>query len=118
MPAEYRLPIRVGLIGFGLAGQVFHAPLISATDEMSLAYIVTSNRERQLVASQRYPAATLLELDDELFGVERPDLIVIATTNDAHKPLALRAIESGIAVVVDKPLAISSAEADLIVQAA
>lgn len=104
--------VRVGLIGYGLGGRSFHAPVIAATPGMRLAAIVTANAERQGLARAEHPGARIVDTTDELFqnraGI---DLVVISTPNRTHVPLALQAIDAGLAVVVDKPLAPSSAEA-------
>jgi predicted dehydrogenase len=104
--------IRVALIGYGLGGRSFHAPIIAATPGMRLAAIVTGNAERQRLANVEHPGARVVESADELFqdraGI---DLVVISTPNRTHVPLALQAIDAAFAVVVDKPLAPTSDEA-------
>lgn len=110
---------RAALIGFGLAGSVFHAPLIEAAPGLRLATIVTSNPERAGRARDRYPDAEVLAGADDLW--ERAgdhELVVVATPNSSHAPLAQRAIELRLGVVVDKPLAPSAAAARELVAAA
>ncbi|MFB7776457.1 Gfo/Idh/MocA family oxidoreductase [Streptomyces bauhiniae] len=105
-------PLRVGLIGYGLAGSVFHAPLIAATDGLVLDTVVTSNPERQEQARAEFPDVRVAAGPDELF--ERAgelDLIVIASPNKTHVPLATAALEAGLPVVVDKPVSGTAAEA-------
>ncbi len=105
-------PLRVGLVGYGLAGSVFHAPLIAATEGLALDTIVTSNPERQEQARAEYPGVRLAAAADELW--ERAgelDLIVIASPNKTHVPLATAALKAGLAVVVDKPIAGTAVEA-------
>ncbi len=101
--------LQVGIAGFGLAGEIFHAPLIAATAGLNVARISTSDPERQAKAHAGYPQATIVGSVDELWdGI---DVLVVATTNDAHVPLAMAALDRGVPVVVDKPLAISAAAA-------
>jgi predicted dehydrogenase len=107
---------RVGLLGYGIAGRVFHAPLISSTDGMDLVAIVTANPERQAQARAAHPDAKIVTAD-ELFELDL-DLIVVATPNKTHVEYARKAIGKGVAVVVDKPFAPSSAEAAELVAAA
>jgi predicted dehydrogenase len=107
---------RVGLLGYGIAGRVFHAPLISSTDGMELAAIVTANPERQAQARAAHPDAKIVTAD-ELFDMDL-DLIVVGTPNRTHVEYARRAIDKGVAVVVDKPFAPTSAEAKGLVAAA
>ncbi|MGI5426101.1 Gfo/Idh/MocA family oxidoreductase [Streptomyces sp. CA-179760] len=105
-------PLRVGLVGYGLAGSVFHAPLIAATEGLTLDTVVTSNPERQQQARAEFPDVRLAATPDELFDrAAELDLIVIASPNKTHVPLATTAIEAGLPVVVDKPVAGTAAEA-------
>lgn len=113
--------IRVALIGYGLGGRSFHAPVIAATARMRLAAIVTGNAERQQLARAEHPDARVVDTPDELFqdlAAGGIDLVVISTPNRTHVPLAMQAIDGGTAVVVDKPLAPSSAEARRLAEAA
>ena len=99
-------PIRVALLGYGLAGAVFHAPLIAAVEGLELAAIVTRDDERRTRARRDHPSAALLASPEEVR--ERAgdfDLVVVAAANRAHVPLARSSIQAGLAVVVDKPLA-------------
>jgi predicted dehydrogenase len=99
---------RVALIGFGYAGRVFHAPLISATPGLTLAVI--GSRQGTGVRSV-YPDAE--PVSDPLTAARHPDvdLVVIATPNDTHAPLAEAALRAGKHVVVDKPFTVTLAEA-------
>ncbi|MBP2477422.1 putative dehydrogenase [Crossiella equi] len=103
--------LRVGVLGYGIAGAVFHAPLIAATPGLTLSSVVTANPERQAALAQRHPGTRVLASADELFAAGDLDLVVVATPNRTHVPLALRAIEAGIPVVVDKPFAPSAEQA-------
>ncbi|MFJ2947690.1 Gfo/Idh/MocA family oxidoreductase [Streptomyces sp. NPDC087226] len=105
-------PLRVGLVGYGLAGSVFHAPLIAATEGLALDTVVTSNPERQRQARAEFPDVRVAASPDELFArAGELDLIVIASPNKTHVPLATTALEAGLPVVVDKPLSGTAAEA-------
>ncbi|BES72319.1 Gfo/Idh/MocA family oxidoreductase [Marinobacter nanhaiticus D15-8W] len=98
--------VRVGIIGYGLAGSVFHAPLIDAARGLRLSAIVTSNPDRAGEAKQAYPNATLYDTAGQLWhDADKLDLVVIASPNRTHKPLAMAALHAGLGVVVDKPLA-------------
>ena len=91
--------IRAGLVGFGLAGSVFHAPLIRASGRMELTGILTSREAPMRVHS-------LNEL------IERSELVAVASPNQTHFPIAKAALEAGRHVVVDKPFAVTVEEAD------
>ena len=111
--------VRVGIIGYGLAGAVFHAPLVATTPGMRVAAIVTSNPERQAQARRDYPEAAVFATVESLWSNRAAlDLVVVATPNRTHVPLALAALDAGLPVVVDKPMAPSSAEAARLIEAA
>ncbi|MFI7006880.1 Gfo/Idh/MocA family oxidoreductase [Streptomyces sp. NPDC050145] len=106
-------PLRVGLVGYGLAGSVFHAPLIAATEGLVLDTVVTSNPERQEQARAEHGAGLRFAArPEELWArAGELDLIVLASPNKTHVPLATAALEAGLPVVVDKPIAGTAAEA-------
>ncbi len=110
--------LRVALIGYGLAGRWFHAPLIAAVPELRLTDVVTSNPERRRQALDDHPGVRVVSEVAELWDGPPPQLVVVATTNATHAPLAMAAIERGTAVIVDKPLGVSSDEAQGLVRAA
>ena len=111
--------LRVGLIGYGLAGSVFHAPLIATTTGLRLAIIVTGNPERQREAARTYPEARIVDSAERLWEHARElDLVVVASPNRTHAPLTLEALAHGVHVVVDKPFATSVDEARSLVAAA
>jgi predicted dehydrogenase len=110
-PNDSNAPLRVGLIGYGLAGSVFHAPLIAATPTLRLAVVVTSDPERGAKAQRNFPEARIVETADRLWELAPElDLVVIATPNRTHVSLTRAAFAAGLAVVVDKPFAPTAAE--------
>jgi predicted dehydrogenase len=110
------MDIRVAIVGYGLAGEVFHAPLIAATPGMQVAAVVTGDSGRAQRARARYPAAQILPSADDLWARPRDvDLVVLGTPNPTHVPLTLEALAHGLPVVVDKPFAASVADARSVV---
>ena len=106
------MTLRVGLIGFGLAGAAFHAPLIDAVPGLRLSSIVTSNTERARQARERFPEARVLPDADALFAAAADhDLVVVASPNRFHVAHGVAALEAGLHLVVDKPVAASAADA-------
>lgn len=102
--------IRVALIGFGLGGACFHAPLIACTPGMRLAAIVTSNAARRAQALRAHPGSIIVDSAQAIWDqAHLYDLVVVATRNDSHVPLAHAALAHGLSVVVDKPCAVSAA---------
>ncbi|MFZ0324352.1 MAG: Gfo/Idh/MocA family oxidoreductase [Actinomycetes bacterium] len=108
----------VGLVGFGLAGAAFHAPLISTTPGLHLKTAVTRDVQRRELARSRHPDVQLADSLTGLLEQGGHDLVVIATPNRLHAPLAREALDAGVSVVVDKPLAVSAAEAAQLVRQA
>jgi scyllo-inositol 2-dehydrogenase (NADP+) len=104
--------LRVGLIGFGLGGASFHAPLIAATPGLTLASVITANPERAAQARRGYPAVHVAADPDWLWRHAKDhDLAVISTPNRSHVPLALAALDAGLPVVIDKPFAATTEDA-------
>ena len=99
------MAVSVGLVGYGLGGAVFHAPLIAAAERLELAAVST----RKPV---EIPGARIVPGPDALIGDASLDLIVVASPHASHFPLAKAALEAGKHVVVDKPFALAPSEAD------
>jgi scyllo-inositol 2-dehydrogenase (NADP+) len=107
--------VRVGLIGFGLAGQAFHAPVIRGVQGMELACIVERRGTR---AQETYPDVRVARTIGELLADKTIPLCAIATPNDSHFDLARACLLAGRDVVVDKPFAPTLAESEKLVQLA
>ncbi len=104
-----RAPIRTGIIGFGLAGRVFHAPLVSSNADYSLDVVLTGDPDRAQTAGRLYPQARVVGDILEVWSAEL-DLVVIASPPATHVELANQALEHGLAVVIDKPFAVAEAD--------
>jgi scyllo-inositol 2-dehydrogenase (NADP+) len=107
--------LNIGLIGYGFAGATFHAPLIGAVPGLSLSHIASSRPE---VAQRVHPKARVHADPQALIGTPEVDVVVIATPNDTHHPLARQALLAGKHVVVDKPFTLTVAEAEDLAQLA
>jgi predicted dehydrogenase len=92
--------LQVGLIGYGYAGKTFHAPLISAVPSLELVAVCSSDAGK---VHADWPDVTVHATPAELIARADLDLVVIATPNDTHHPLARAALLAGRHVVVDKP---------------
>jgi scyllo-inositol 2-dehydrogenase (NADP+) len=108
--------LRAGIAGYGLAGEVFHAPLLDAVDGIEVAGVVTTNAERQGRARAAFPDARVAANLDELW--DQIDLLVVAVPNRAHVAVSLAAVERGVPLVVDKPLATTADDAEGLIAAA
>ena len=104
--------IGVGVIGFGLAARVFHAPFVSAVPGLRLKAFVERSTEE---AAKAYPDTRTYRTVEEMLADPSIELVVVATPNETHVRMAKQALAAGRHVVIDKPFAGSSAEAaDLI----
>jgi predicted dehydrogenase len=99
--------IRAGLVGFGLGGRVFHAPLLSSVEGLELAAAVERNSDN---AAARYPGIATYRTLDAMLADSSLGLIVVTTPSGTHFDLVRQALEAGKNVVVDKPMAVASAE--------
>jgi scyllo-inositol 2-dehydrogenase (NADP+) len=107
--------VRVGLIGFGLAGQAFHAPVIRGVPGMELACILERRGTR---AREKYPEVRVARTLEELLADNEIQLCVVATPNDSHFEYAQACLMAGRDVVVDKPFAPTLAESEKLVHLA
>lgn len=107
--------IQVGLIGFGVAGRVFHAPVVSAVPGLHLAAILQRSHGD---AAALYRGARVVPTLEELLAIDEIRLIVIATSNTSHFDLARQCLLAGRDVVVDKPFTTSLREAEELVRTA
>lgn len=107
--------VRVGLIGFGLAGQAFHAPVISGVEGMELACILERHGSQ---TQEKYPDVRVARTLEELLADKQIQLCVVATRNDSHAELTQACLEAGRDVVVDKPFAPTMAECEQVVRLA
>lgn len=103
--------VRVGLIGYGMAGSVFHAPLINAAPGIVLSAVSSSHPDKVLKDN---PAVRVVESPRILMEDDSLDLIVIASPNGTHFSLAQEALSAGRNVVVDKPFTLNLKEAEIL----
>ena len=102
---------RVALVGYGMAGREFHAPLLREVDGLQLTHVVTGDAERAAAARAENPDVRVVPTPDELWPyASHLDLVVIASPTSAHATQARDALRRELAVVVDKPLATTAAE--------
>jgi len=98
----------VGLVGFGIAGRYFHAPVIRAVPGLRLSAIVQRTGN---TAAEMYPDVRVVRTLEDLLADDGIGLVVIATPNTTHAGIARRCLEAGRHVVIDKPIATASSEA-------
>ena len=101
-------PLRAGLVGYGFAGQTFHAPVLSAVPGLELAAVASSQPDK---VNADWPGVAVVPDVDTLVARSDIDLVVVATPDAQHYPVARAALEAGKHVVVDKPFTLDVAEA-------
>jgi predicted dehydrogenase len=109
--------LRVAIVGYGLAGRFFHAPLVAATDGLEVGAVVTSSPQRREQVRAEHPAARVVPDLEQLWALE-PQLVVVATPNSSHVEIAVAAVDRRVPVVVDKPLAVTAADGGSLVERA
>ena len=100
--------IGVGVVGYGLGGRVFHAPVVSAVPGLRLVSIMQRSGDE---AAKAYPGVRIERSLDALLADKSIELVVVSTPNETHFALATHALEMGKHVVIDKPFAATSDEA-------
>lgn len=99
--------LRAGVVGFGMAARVFHAPLISSVDGLELAGVVERHTDQ---AKQRYPGVMIYRCLEDLLADASIDLIIVATPSGTHFETTKHVLKAGKHVVVDKPVSVNSGE--------
>lgn len=107
--------INVGLVGFGFAGRIFHAPVIRGVSGLRLAAVVQRHGSD---AAEIYPEVRVVQSPNDLLAINDIELIVVATPNPSHFEIARQALQSGRHVVVDKPITTTCDEAIQLAQLA
>lgn len=110
--------INVGLLGYGLSGRVFHAPVIRSVEGFRITWIMTGNAEAIAMIAGQDPSVRISTSADEILDAPDVDLVVVAVPNTLHYDLAAKALERGKHVVVEKPFTITAAEADSLAELA
>ncbi|KAK0550630.1 hypothetical protein OC845_002585 [Tilletia horrida] len=115
-----RHKIPVGVVGFGNSSRTFHLPLIlSLPDTFTLYAIQQRPESKGEDAARLFPSAKKVPDVDTLLG-DGPDglpkrsLVVITVTNELHVPIAKKALEAGHHVVIEKPMALTSKDAQML----
>jgi len=104
--------INVGLIGFGMAGRIFHAPTITSVEGLHLSKIRETKAPNIVIIKERYPNTTVVNDTKEILNDPAIDLVIVATPNVTHYEVAKQVLNAGKHVVIDKPITVTSAETD------
>lgn len=110
--------INVGLIGFGLSGRAFHAPIITSVKGFNFTKIRETKEENIKIIKENYPMAEVVNDSSEIISDKNIDLVIVTSPNVTHYTLAREALMAGKHVVVEKPFTVTSEEADELVHLA
>jgi predicted dehydrogenase len=111
--------MRVGIIGYGVAGRIFHGRLLAATAPAAeVAAVVTRNPQRRTEVAADFPRAACRDSVPQMLAEDRLDLAVVATPTATHAEVAIACLRAGVPVVVDKPMALGAHEVQRILDAA
>ncbi|MEC1259594.1 oxidoreductase [Bacillus swezeyi] len=107
--------IRTGLLGYGLSGSVFHAPLLSVLNEFEIRKVMTSKKEQ---VTQDLPGAEAVSSIEEIAGDPAIDLVIVTTPSGLHFEMAKECLLAGKHVVLEKPMTATAEEAEELIAAA
>ena len=100
-------PIVSGLMSYGMSGRIFHAPFLSTNPGFKFKALVERHEKK---AAARYPDVISYNTIDELLADEEIELIIVNTPNNTHFDFAIKALNAGKHVLLEKPAAATSAE--------
>lgn len=109
------MTIQVGIIGYGLSGSIFHAPLLTSIPDYQIRTVVSSDPDK---VRKDLPRTQIVSHVDELLEDDEIAVVVISSPNVTHFEYAQKALEAGKHVVVEKPFTVTSKEADMLIQLA
>ncbi|MFO7917185.1 MAG: Gfo/Idh/MocA family oxidoreductase [Anaerolineae bacterium] len=109
--------INAAVVGFGYAGRSFHSYLIGLAEGLNLYAISTRSEEHQEEAAEEHPGAKIYSSLDALLADDEVDLVVLATPHYTHHDLAIKAMDAGKHVVVDKIMCMNAQEAGEMIEA-
>jgi predicted dehydrogenase len=110
--------LKVALVGYGMGGRVFHAPIIQSIPGLEISKILVNNQERAADARRTYPSAEIVGDLKSILQDDGIELVVVATPNESHYGVAKGGLMAGKNVVVDKPFTVSTSEADELIELA
>ncbi|MDQ1317889.1 MAG: hypothetical protein QG588_1544 [Candidatus Poribacteria bacterium] len=111
------MAINTAVVGYGFAGKCFHSYLASLADGLNFYAVSTRDPERQSAVSKDYNNIKIVSTVDELLKDDNVQLVIIATPHNTHKDLAIKCMDAGRHVVVDKAMCMNTAEADAMIEA-
>lgn len=108
-------PIRTALCSFGMSGRVFQGPLLSVHPDFELVSVWQRSKSD---AAEAYPGIRIVRSLEALLADEEIDLVVVNTPGHTHFDFALKALEAGKHVIVEKAFTSTVEEADELIRVA
>lgn len=109
--------VRLGIIGTGAISQIVHLPILAQRPDVAVVALADTDMHKAEALSRRFGVSLALDTAD-LISFEGIDAIVVCTPNDSHEKLTIAALEAGKHVLVERPIAASSAGATRVIEAA
>lgn len=110
--------IRVGVLGTGAVAQVVHLPLLSQLPRVKTTAVCDADRSKASAIAERFGIRRVGRTDAEIVEADDVDAVLICTPSHLHESQAIIALEAGKHVLVEKPLALTAAGAERVVNAA
>jgi len=110
--------VRIGIVGLGSIAQLVHLPMLKKLNNVIIVAVSEVNKNRLLNVGEKFGIKNLYTNYEEMLEKEELDAVIIATPTDSHLPIALKCIEKGKNILVEKPISRSLEETQLIVDAA
>ena len=104
-------PIITGLMAYGMSGRIFHAPFLSTNPGFKFKAVVERSEKK---VSARYPDIVSYNSIDELLNDDEIELVIVNTPNNTHVDFAIKALNAGKHVLLEKPAAATTDEVKLI----
>jgi predicted dehydrogenase len=108
-------PIRVGVIGAGAAAEGIHLPALARTAGVEVTALVDPAADRLAYVKNKFGVAAGYR--DFREAIPHIDAAILGIPHQYHAPIATELLDAGIHVLVEKPMALSTAECDVMIQA-
>jgi predicted dehydrogenase len=104
-PTETQNKLKIGVIGLGWVSQIFHLPILSKMDDVSIVAICDKDKSRSKIIADRFNISRVYTDYQQMLAKEAIDAVDICTSTDTHLPITLACLEAGKDVFVEKPIA-------------
>ncbi len=108
--------IHVGIIGYGLSGRFFHGAILKSLSQYVVKTVVTTDHDKAQLVNKEHPQAKVVASAEDIFSDKDIELVVISSPNTSHFEYAKQAMTSGKHVLIEKPFAVSSKEAQELIE--